>query len=81
MKDYTIQQPMYEVEPTDRHSEVFQCRKNLRQWEENENNINREELKNVEQFNYSTIKNFDIPIRQPPIHRQRKVSILVKLYF
>lgn len=74
MKDYKTQST-YEVEPTERHDEVFQYHNNSRQWEENENNIDQEEFNNSDQFNYEAIKKYDMHIRQPPIHRQRKVSI------
>lgn len=80
MKDYTTQS-MYEVEQTDRHNEGFQYHNNLREWEENENNINQEEVKNVDKYSYTTIKKYDIPTRQPPVHRQRKVRLSVKYNF
>lgn len=65
---------MYGIEPTDRH-EVFQYHKNSGQWEENEYNVNQEELKNIDKFNYTPIKKYDKHIRQLPVHRQRKVSL------
>lgn len=73
IKDYTTQS-MYEVESNDRHNDVFQYHNNSRQWEKNENSIDREELKNIDQFNYTSIKKYDMHIRQPPVHRHRKVS-------
>lgn len=64
---------MYEVEPNDRHNMVFQYHNNSREWEENENNVDQVEFSNVDQFNYPTIKKYEVHMRQPPIHRQRKV--------
>jgi len=65
---------MYVVETTDKHNEVFQYHNNLGIWEENENSIAQEDLKNIDKFKYTPIKKFDLMIRQPPVHRQRKVS-------
>lgn len=79
MKDYTSQS-LYEVEPTDRHNEVFQYHNNLRQWEKNENNIDQEELNNIDQFSYTTIKKYDMHVRQPPVHRQRKVCVSLNIH-
>lgn len=70
---------MYDIEQNDRRNDVFQYHNNSRQWEENENCVDQEELKNIDQFNYTTIKKYDMHIRQPPVHRQRKVSIAVKI--
>lgn len=78
MKDYTTQS-LYEVEPTARHKEVFQYNNHSRHWEENENNVDQEEFKNIDQFNYSSIKKYDMHLRQPPVHRQRKVSVKIKV--
>lgn len=64
---------MYEVEPNGRHNMVFQYHNDSREWEENENNLEKLEFNN-DQFNYPTIKKYDAHMRQPPIHRQRKVS-------
>lgn len=67
---------MYVVEPTDRRNDVFQYH-NSRKWEESENNISQEELeKSIDSFGYTAIKNYDVHIRSPPVHRQRKVNIL-----
>lgn len=74
MKEYATQS-MYVVEPTDRHNDVFQYHNSSRKWEENENNVNQEELKNIDAFKYSTIKKYDVHLRSPPVHRQRKVNI------
>lgn len=65
---------MYVVDPTDTHNEVLLYHNNLETWEENENNLAQEDLKNVDRFNYSSIKKFDMMLRHPPVHRQRKVS-------
>lgn len=73
MIDYATQS-MYEIEPTDSH-EVYQYHNNSGQWEENEYNVNQEELKNIDKFNYIPIKKYDKHIRQLPVHRQRKVSL------
>ncbi|XP_060848643.1 tubulin monoglutamylase TTLL4-like isoform X1 [Rhopalosiphum padi] len=70
-KDYTTQS-MYEIEQNDRHNDVFQYN-NSRLWEENENCVDQEEFKNIDQFNYSPIKKYDMHMRQPPVHRQRKI--------
>lgn len=64
---------MYEIEQNDRRNDVFQYYNNLKQWEENENCTNQDELKNIDQFNYTSIKK-NINIRQPPVCRQGKVS-------
>jgi len=74
MKDYTTQ-PLYEVEPTDRHKEDFKYHNNSEQWEENENNLDEEDFKSINPFSYRTINKYDIHIRQPPVHRQRKVGV------
>ncbi|CAI6358011.1 unnamed protein product [Macrosiphum euphorbiae] len=71
-KNYTTK-PMYELEQNDRHNKVFQYHNNSRQREENENREDLEEFKNIDQFNFTPIKKSDMPIRQPPVHRQRKV--------
>ncbi|CAH1733347.1 unnamed protein product [Aphis gossypii] len=70
-KDYTTQS-MYEIEQNDRRNDVFQYYNNLKQWEENENCTNQDELKNIDQFNYTSIKK-NINIRQPPVCRQGKI--------
>ncbi|VVC41200.1 Hypothetical protein CINCED_3A015863 [Cinara cedri] len=70
--DYATQS-MYDIEPTDRHNEVFPYHNNSRRWEENKNNIDQEKFKNIDQFNYTPIKKYDKLMRQPPVHRQRKL--------
>lgn len=73
---------MYEHELIDRHNKVFQYHNNLRQREENEKRVDQEEFKNIDQINYTSIKKYDMHIRQPnPVHHQRKVNISVKIYF
>lgn len=73
---------MYEIEQNGRHNDVFQYHNNSRQWEENENCVDQEEFKNIDQFNYTSIKKYDVHMRQPPVHRQRKVRFTVfKKYF
>jgi len=79
MKDYTTSS-MYVVEPTDTQIEVFH-HNNLIKWEETENNLDQEDLKHIDPLNYTTIKKYDMHIRQPPVYRQRKVSISEKSYF
>jgi len=69
---------MHELEQNDRHKNVFQYHNNSRQREENENREDQEEFKNIDQFNYTSIKKSDMHIRQPPVYRQRKVNISVK---
>lgn len=71
-KDYTTQS-MYEIEHNDRCNDVFQYHNNSRQWEENENCVDQEEYKNIDQFNYTSNKKYDVHVRQPPVHRQRKI--------
>lgn len=78
MKEY-ISQPVYEIEPTDRHKEVFQYHNSSRQWEENENNVEKDEFNSLDQYNYPSVKKYDMHIKQPPLHRQRKVSISIKI--
>lgn len=81
MKDYSSQS-VYGVESTEMHKEVFQYHDYSKQWEENENNIEKvEEYQNIDQFNYTTVKKYDIHMRQPPVHRQRKVSISIRTIF
>lgn len=72
---------MYEIDHNDRCNDVFQYHNNSRKWEENENCIDQEEYKNIDQFNSTSIKKYDVHIRQPPVHRQRKVTIAVKVIF
>jgi hypothetical protein len=71
---------MYEIEKNDTCNNVFQYHNNLRQWDKNENCTNQDELKNINQFNYTLIKK-NINIKQPPVHCQEKVSITVKKNF
>lgn len=73
MKDYTTQQ--YEIEPSNRRNEVFQY--NSRQWEENENNVEQEQFSNIDQCICATVKKYDVKMRQPPVHGQRKVNVIV----
>ena len=65
---------MHELEQNDKH-DVFQYHKNSRQREENENRLDQEKLKNIDELNYASIKNNDMHIQQLSIHHQRKVSI------
>lgn len=71
---------MYEIEQNDKCNDVFQYHNNLKQWEDNDNCTNQEGLKNIDQFNYTSIKK-NINIRQPPVCRQGKVSITTILIF
>lgn len=79
MKDYTASS-MYVVEPTNIHNDFFQYHNNSKNWEENENNVNQEDLK-IDHFNYTSIKKYDMLIKQPPVHRQRKVSFQKNHFF
>lgn len=72
--DSTTHSTNEQIESTDRHNEILQYHNNLKHWKEIENNFNKEELKNIDQFNYSPNKNYDKHVRQPTIYR-RKVSL------
>jgi len=72
---------MYEIEHNDRCNDVFQYHNNSRQWEENENCVEQEEYENIDQFNYTSNKKYDVHVRQPPVHRQRKVCVVIKIIF
>ncbi|VVC44640.1 Hypothetical protein CINCED_3A020272 [Cinara cedri] len=69
--DHTTQSK-YDIESTDRRNEVLQYQHNSRRWEENKNNVDQEEFKNIDQLN-TPIKKYDKLVRQPPVHRQRKL--------
>ncbi|XP_060848060.1 tubulin monoglutamylase TTLL4-like [Rhopalosiphum padi] len=69
-ENYTTQS-MYEIEKNDTCNNVFQYHNNLGQWEKNKNCTNQDELKNIDQFNYTLIKkNINI---KPPVHCQEKI--------
>uniref|UniRef100_A0A2S2N7U1 Uncharacterized protein n=1 Tax=Schizaphis graminum TaxID=13262 RepID=A0A2S2N7U1_SCHGA len=71
VEDYTTQS-MYEIEKNDRCNNVFQYHNNLGKWEKNENCTNQDELKNIDQFNYTLIKN-KLNIKQLPVYCQEKI--------
>ncbi|XP_060857271.1 tubulin monoglutamylase TTLL4-like isoform X3 [Metopolophium dirhodum] len=71
-KDNTTQS-IHEIEQNDRRNDIFQYHSNSRQWGEKENDVHQEELKIIDQFNYTSIKNNNMHIRQSPVHCQRKI--------
>jgi len=81
MKDHTTQS-MYEIEQNNyRPNDVLQYHNISRQWEENDNYVDQEEFKSIDQFNKTLVKNYSTHVRQSPVDCQRKVSIAVKIYF
>jgi len=74
-------QSIYELEQNDRRNNASRYHNNSRQLSSNEKHLNQEEFKNFDRFNYASIKNYDMQIKQPPVHRPRKVSISVKIPF
>lgn len=72
---------MYELEQNKSRNYTSQYHNNSRQLLINEKHEDQEELKNINRLNYASIKKYDMPIKQPPVHRQRKVSISVKYFF
>jgi len=40
-------------------------------------NVNQEDLKNIDRLNYTTIKEYDIHVRQQPSARQRRRKVRV----
>ncbi|KAE9535227.1 hypothetical protein AGLY_007960 [Aphis glycines] len=73
-KDYTTLS-IYEIKQNDRYNDFFQYNNNSRQWEENENCIDEDELKSIDQFNYSSIKNYDMHTRLVPTYCQDMAPI------
>ncbi|XP_026818449.1 tubulin polyglutamylase TTLL4-like [Rhopalosiphum maidis] len=67
----------HEIKQNDRHNNVFQYYNNPRQWEENEDCEDQEEFKNNDQFNYTSIKKYDMHTRQPPAYCKCMVPPMV----
>lgn len=80
IKDYKTKST-YEIELIEKHNADLLYHNNSKQWDENENNVDKGEIKNNEQINYEAIKKYDTHIRQSPAHRQRKVSVSVKTIY
>ncbi|KAE9524189.1 hypothetical protein AGLY_015434 [Aphis glycines] len=80
-KNDTTLQSIYELEQNDRRNNASRYHNNSRQLSNNEKHLNQEEFKNVDRFNYESIKKYDTQIKQPPVHRQRKISPTVPSKF
>lgn len=73
-----LPQSMYVVGPRYKPNEVFKFHNNSRKKEENKKyNSDQVELKTNDEPN-DTIKKYNMLIRQPPFHLQRKVSFFIK---